>query len=97
MRLQQHFRDARGTTEIAVNLKGRMRIEHVWIRALRIEQHSKHGMRVISLSEPCPNVDSPAKAPTRCFIASNIEGPSCSGGEFRSVLDRNLIGGMQRI
>ena len=97
MRLQQHFRDARRTAEIAIDLKRWMRIEHVRIGALRIEQHSKNSMRVISLSEPRPNVDSPAEAPTRCFIAPNLEGPSRSGGELRCVLDGNLIGRMQRI
>ena len=62
--LQQHLGDARGSTEISVNLKRRVQIPQVRQRRLR-EQRQIIRVRLFAVLQARPEVDDPRAAPAR--------------------------------
>src|SRR4051794_5357980 len=97
MRLEQHLSDTCSSTEVAVDLKRGMSVEHVGISPLRIEQHAQHRMRMIALCESRPDVDTPRKTPACGFITAYLKRASRCRGQLRRIFDRDLIGRMQCI
>src|SRR5690606_12857641 len=81
VRLQEHLRYPGGPAEVAVDLKRRVRIEHVRIRTLRRQQHLQDRMRAIALREPGPHIDAPADSPTRRLVSANLHGAARSSGK----------------
>ena len=71
--LQQHLGDCRRAAEVAVDLKRRVRVEHVRVGALRAEQELQDVVRVVAVAEPRPEVDPPGGGPARCLIAADLE------------------------
>ena len=51
--LQQHLGDGRRAAEVAVDLKRRVRVEHVGIGALGAEQELQNVVRVIAVGRAC--------------------------------------------
>src|SRR3954454_18523279 len=90
VRLEQHLCNSRSATKVTVDLKRRMRIEHVWIGSLRRKQHLQDGMSVIALSQSCPQVDAPAHCPSSGLIAANLERSLRSFRQLWRVFDGNL-------
>jgi hypothetical protein len=69
VRLQQHFRNARRATEIAVYLERRMRIEEIRI-GVSVECLDKQLVRMIAVEQARPETDFPSLAPARAHIAT---------------------------
>src|SRR5688500_4374336 len=52
--LQEHFGDAAGAAEVAVDLKRRMRVEQVWIGALGTEQQLENAVSALAVAQARP-------------------------------------------
>src|SRR5204863_7970963 len=61
--LHEHLGDRRGAAEVAVDLKRRVRVEHVGVRPLGTEQEFQDVVRVIAVAKPGPEIDSPSSRP----------------------------------
>jgi hypothetical protein len=72
-RLHQHFDDRAGAAEIAVDLKGRMRVEHVGVRPPRGEQEAQDTMRMLAVAQPCPQVSPPCRRPAGRLVAAHLQ------------------------
>ena len=55
MTLQQHLGDACRAAEVAVDLKGRISIEHIGIHPLRRRRAAEHFVCVVAILESGPN------------------------------------------
>ena len=95
--LQQHFGDARRAAEIAVDLERRMGVEHVRIRARRIEQHGENLVGVLGVLQTGPEVQPPADAPAGGVVAANLQRLSHRGGQFGRAAQRDLVAGKKSV
>src|SRR5438093_106657 len=82
--LEQHLRDSRGSTEVSVDLKRRMRVEQVRISPTAVgvdnvagageaQQVADEFAGVIAVAEACPVVDLPAHGPAGRLVAAELE------------------------
>src|SRR4051812_36654605 len=63
LRLEQHLRNARGATEVAVNLKRRMSVEKIGVSALGSKQKLQYSVGVFSVVQPRPKIKTPPDGP----------------------------------
>lgn len=84
MRLEQHFGYAGRGGEIAVDLKGRVRVEQVridpsaeivlrFVTPNKIQQVADEPERPVAFTESGPKRNFPAKAPSRSLVSSALE------------------------
>src|SRR5690606_6984200 len=83
LRLEQHFGNAGGAAEVAVDLKRRMGVKEIWIRALGAKQQLENRVGVFGVVEPRPEVQAPADCPAGGVVAAQLERAAGGGGEFR--------------
>lgn len=72
MALQQHLGHPRRTAEIAVNLKGRMRIPQV-VQCPVLQQIAIEFIGVVAVVQPRPQVQFPPHAPARCEVTAKCQ------------------------
>src|SRR5436309_6911300 len=90
VRLQQHFTDARGSAEIAINLKRRMSVEHVRIRPLRRKQHLQDQIGMLCIVQARPEIEPPAEAPTGSSVPANLQRLAHGSSEFGRAAQRDV-------
>ena len=95
--LQKHLDHARCAAEVAVDLKRRMRVEHVRIRPLRAEQELQDLVRMIAVTQACPEVDAPRRCPTGGLVAANLERPLHRCREFRRTAEVDVVTGEEAV
>ena len=93
--LQQHLGDCRRAAEVAVDLKRRVRVEHVGVGALGAEQELQDVVRVVAVAEPRPEVDPPRGGPAGRLIAANLERAFHGGREFGRAAHVDVVPGEQ--
>ncbi len=95
--LQQHFRNAGGRAEVAVNLERRMGIEQVGVGAaaravvgpLIIDQAELARQQLqgaVAVPEAGPLVDLPAQAPAGSVVAARFQAPAAGLGQLRRLI-----------
>ncbi len=73
--LQQHLRDARGGAEVAVDLEGRVQVEHVGREPVRPHQVPDQLVGPGAVLQPRPEVDLPRERPTRPVVTAQLQRP----------------------
>lgn len=82
MALQKHFRDAGGGAEVAVDLKGRMRVEEIGIKTaagLAVDRRDgpdqpvEQSAGAIPVTQPRPKIDFPREAPAGARVSAQFQ------------------------
>ena len=91
MTLDEHLADTSGTTEVAVDLEGRMGIKEVGISTTmstplyRVGNHGEHVANdaegMVAIEHTRPEIDFPAQAPSRGHVATLLQRVSSSSKE----------------
>ena len=96
--LQQHFRDARSGTEVAVDLERRMGVEQVGVNAAapagRHQEPLENLVGAVAISEARPEVDLPCLAPAGAAVAAGIERNARRLRQLRRAQRGDLAAGM---
>src|SRR5262249_49159520 len=87
--------DASRRTEIAVDLRWRMRVPQVRKRAL-FQLLLQHPVRMIAITQPRPEIDFPRFAPPRATVTAGVKSRASRVGELRRCQRRDLMSRMQR-
>src|SRR3546814_13581769 len=69
MAVHQHFDDPCSAAEIAVDLEGRLGVEHVGIGAFRSQEDAQYVMSAVPLAQPPPEHDAPGRRPAGGAVA----------------------------
>src|SRR3546814_17186712 len=69
----QQFDDPCSAAEIAVDLEGRMGVEHVGIGAFRSQEEAQYVMRAVPLAQPRPEIDAPGRRPAGGAVAAYLQ------------------------
>jgi hypothetical protein len=95
--LQEHLADAGGAAEVAIDLERRMGIEHIRVGPLGPQQHREDLIRVFAVMEACPEVQTPADAQARGFVAANLQALARRRSQVGCRAHVNLIARIQPV
>ena len=94
MALQQHLSYSGRTSEISINLEGRMTVPEVVIRSI-LQQVSIQGIRPVTILKPGPLIQFPAHTPARSSITAMFQYDTCRLRQLWSRYRRNRMSRMQ--
>lgn len=97
VRLEEHLRNGRRASQVAVDLKRRMRIEQVGIRPLRTEERAQDLVRAVTVLQARPQVETPSDGPAGGEVAALLEPPAHRAGQLRRSAQRDLAGRIEAI
>ncbi len=95
MGLQQHFRDAAGGAEVAVNLEWGMGVEQVGQGAFGCQLLREHGVGVVAIQQARPEINFPSHRPAGTVITTKQQGLFGGIKEFRRAAPGDFVAGMQ--